>query len=231
MKVFSMALRRAPERCVYMENQLKGLGLDYEIVDSVDFKAYTEEEFKQFYNEEAKQANPYLTFGGIACGQSHIKIFKRIIEQNLPCALVLEDDAALPANIKEVLALIEKEIGEDEIIALSYYTHSGNTTLLSNKGRKKLGRGLDLAYPVDIMDLASTMAFVIGSKVAKKMINSLSPVAFAPDKWGHHYELGVFSSLRCVYPVLVKEAPFQTTIDYIGTDTFLRNNCIQGFTS
>lgn len=220
MKVIAMTLRRAPERGTYIENHLSQLGLDYLIVDCIDFKDYSEEEYAAFYKEEDIRQNPYWTKGVIGCTLSHLKIYDAMVAQNIPVALVLEDDAMLPANIKEILDQIEKEIGEEEVIALSYHNHHEKETELSTQGSKKLSKGLQLLYPVELNEIASTMGYVITLKAARKLLALNRPVSFSCDYWGRYYEKGGFSSFRCLYPVQIKPATFRTTIDYAASKTW-----------
>jgi glycosyl transferase family 25 len=219
MKVISMTLRRAPERGEYIERHLKRLKLDYQLVDCIDFKDYTDEEYQKLYNAEAVAQNPYWTKGVIGCTLSHLKIYDAMIAQNIPVALVLEDDAMLPPDIASILDRIEAEIGGDEVIALSFHNHHKKETELSTQGRTKLPKGLELLYPVNLDEIASTMGYVITLEAARKLIRLNRPVSFSCDYWGTYYRKGGFSSFRCLYPVQIKPASFRTTIDYAASKT------------
>jgi hypothetical protein len=73
---------------------------------------------------------------------------------------------------------------------------------------------MQLAYPVDIRETGSGMAYVITCGVAARMARALTPIASAADEWGKHYERGAFTWLRCLYPQTMRAASFRTTIDY-----------------
>jgi hypothetical protein len=75
---------------------------------------------------------------------------------------------------------------------------------------------MQLAYPVDIRETGSGMAYVITSRVAARMAAALLPIACAADEWGKHYGRGAFAKLRCLYPQTMRAAPFRTTIDYVA---------------
>lgn len=79
-------------------------GLSLEIVPAVYGKALSEEELSR---DVIDHHNNYLTKGEIGCALSHISIYKKMIDENIPLALVLEDDAVLLAGVNAVIKDIE----------------------------------------------------------------------------------------------------------------------------
>ncbi|GAB3856375.1 hypothetical protein GCM10028822_28670 [Hymenobacter terrigena] len=216
MKVFVVSLTRADKRREYINAHLSSLGLDYEIIDAVDYLELTPADYETLTDQEAVRRNPYLSKGSIACSLSHIKIYKRMVQDSIDVSLVLEDDAQLPKNIKQLLSAVEANIQQNEVISLSYFNHfdSKPVTHLSQEGRTPL-RGIgELVYPIDLHDIASTMAYVITKNVAEKMIDILMPISVQTDYWGVYYEKGAFDSFRCLYPVPVRAALLRSSIDY-----------------
>ncbi|UYZ61359.1 glycosyltransferase family 25 protein [Hymenobacter weizhouensis] len=219
MKVFVISLERATERREYIKSHFSALNVDYEIIDAVDYKQLTDHEFATLASSEAMAKNPYLTKGMVACALSHVKIFKKIVNDNIEKALVVEDDVSLPKNIDTILREIESVVADDEVITLSYYSHSGDVTELSNKGAISLASGNKLFYPVDIECIASTMAYIITRSVAEKMADILMPISVQPDYWGVYYEKGAFKSFKCLYPIQAKPAAFRSTLDYASASS------------
>ena len=217
MKVYVISLRRATERRRYIETHLTALGLDYEIVDATDYQQLTPADFATLVDQQAAAANPYLTKGVQACALSHAKVCERVAAGPDRVALVLEDDAALPATIKATLALLEKEIKDDEIISLSYYTHFHDGIELSRQGATKLADGSSLFYPVNLLDVGSAMAYLLPRAVATRLPAVAVPVRVAADYWGDHYRNGAFRSFRCLHPIPAQPATFRSTLDYTAT--------------
>ncbi|GAB2863341.1 hypothetical protein GCM10027044_24870 [Hymenobacter ruber] len=186
------------------------------MIDAVDYINLTPADFDVLSDQEAVSKNPYLTKGVIACSLSHVKIYKHIVANNVGVSLVIEDDAALPKNIKKILDIVEREIKDDEIISLSYFNHhqAKDTTDMSKYERKPVGEGCELVYPVDLHEIASSMAYVITKKVAERMIDVLMPIWVQTDYWGDYYDKHGFSSFRCLYPVQVLAAPIRSSIEY-----------------
>ncbi len=108
---FVINLKRSSERRKYIENHLKSKNIQYELIEAVDGKKFTQKQIEAVTNEEGintiqrynqgynpsndKKKTIALTRGTLGCALSHIQIFKRIVNQSLPYALILEDDALI----------------------------------------------------------------------------------------------------------------------------------------
>lgn len=216
MKIFVVSLSRVEIRTKYIKAHLDSLKVDYELIDAVDYLNLTPADFDVLSDQEAVRQNPYLSQGVIACSLSHVKIYQHIVENNVGVSLIIEDDAALPKNIKKILDIVEREIKDNEIISLSYFNHhqAKEHTDLSRHQRKSVGEGCELVYPTDLKDIASSMAYIITKDVAQKMIDIIMPVSVQTDYWGVYYDKHAFGSFRCLYPVQVKAAAIRSSIEY-----------------
>lgn len=219
MKIYAMTLRRAKERGDYIQAHLDSLKLQYELVDCIDFKDYSPEAYGAFYDPKAVEQNPYLTMGVIGCTLSHLKIYELMVAQQQPYAMIIEDDVILPPDIASILNLIEKEISDGDLTMISYHNRYDKEFLLSNQEKKRIRKDLELVYPVNLDEIASTMAYVITLSAAKKILALNRPVTLSCDYWGDFNRLGAFNDVRCLYPMLVMPAQFRTTIDYPMTKT------------
>jgi glycosyl transferase family 25 len=104
--VYLINLDRAPARRVTMERQLNALGMSFERIQAVDGKDLSEVE-RAAYSHLPGQGQQYhrpLSPGEIGCYASHLKIWQRMVEQQLPVALVLEDDMTLAPELPRVMA-------------------------------------------------------------------------------------------------------------------------------
>lgn len=103
---FVINLKRSPHRRAHMEKQLKALQLSYEIIDATDGSALSEAELETLYDKEAslQHLTQPITRNEIACADSHLRIYERIVNQKIPYALILEDDVTLDPRIKEILS-------------------------------------------------------------------------------------------------------------------------------
>jgi glycosyl transferase family 25 len=86
-------LDRAGDRLARMQARLGECGAAFERVPAVDARALGEVEFARHVSGPGYWG--LLTPGEVACFLSHRKCWQMIIERNLPCALVLEDDVVI----------------------------------------------------------------------------------------------------------------------------------------
>ena len=220
MKILIINLARAMDRKRFMQQQLDALGLDYEFIDGTDYRNMSEADFRANCHERALTGSNYLK-GVFAASLSHLKAYKKIVAENLDYALVCEDDAVFPANIKQLLEELAVELKPTEIILLSYYSHLQKPLVLSNRNATELKHGLALLLPVDIDPVASAMAYIVPKQVAADLVRVLMPVNHVPDRWGTFYNKGGFKQLRCLYPHVMSDAPFTAIVEYPATQTWL----------
>lgn len=97
LPVFVISLATAIDRRACMRSHLDALGLQYEIIDAVRGDALS-----QPYRQEVNPARN-MSDGQIGCYLSHIHIYERLIEQQIPVALILEDDTVLHPSVKAIV--------------------------------------------------------------------------------------------------------------------------------
>lgn len=104
LPIFIINLKRRPDRKQLIETRLVNLGIkNYEFINAVDGKELPED-ISDVYNKETSiKLHRELTRTEIACALSHIQIAKRIVEQKLDYAIILEDDAELTLDFKAFL--------------------------------------------------------------------------------------------------------------------------------
>ncbi|WP_241189797.1 glycosyltransferase family 25 protein [Enterobacter ludwigii] len=115
MKIFIVNLKKSVERRKKMEAQLNALGLSAEFIEAVDGRLMSEEERK------GVTANVNYAFlpGEIGCALSHQKIYKKMIDEKIGEALILEDDVVLNDDFKNVLEHITVPEVRPSVILLS----------------------------------------------------------------------------------------------------------------
>jgi glycosyl transferase family 25 len=104
---FCISLYSNPTRWEKMENRFKQLNLDV-----TRFKAVSQ------LDELNVQFVSYLTPVQKFCTQSHINLWKHIIENNIPYAFILEDDACFDIKWKDKLDEFSKHINDPELDAI-----------------------------------------------------------------------------------------------------------------
>jgi GR25 family glycosyltransferase involved in LPS biosynthesis len=99
---FCISLESVPERWERMETRFK-----YFNMEATRWNASTPNTLTDTFHH-------YLNAGQRACAQSHINIWRHIVQNDLPYSLILEDDAKFDKQWKEKLSDIKDLIDKDQ---------------------------------------------------------------------------------------------------------------------
>ena len=103
-QVFIVSLDRAADRRAYMRNLIARLGLEANFVSAVDGRNLTAAQRACYSSPHARRVYGCdMTDGEIACYLSHLQVYRRMVEQGIETALILEDDITCVANLKSVV--------------------------------------------------------------------------------------------------------------------------------
>lgn len=215
MRVFVINLERSVERRVSIKQQLDFQGIAFEFIKAVDGSLLTDEYLATICNFDALAKRPYIQLKGVyGCLLSHYSIYEKIVADNIPYALILEDDVVIQPGLKAVLADIGTKIRDNEAILL-FSQNNHMPTVLSDQHSEQLTGKHKLSYPMEPWALGSAAAYVISNTAARGMLNYMLPIHVAADSWVRFYEDNAIGSLRCVTPFIVKPAGFSSEIDYV----------------
>lgn len=225
MKIFIINLKRSSERRKHIEKQLKRLGLDYEFIDAVDGRVLSDEALREVSDLDNYMKHPTWQNRGkglIGCALSHQAVYKAMVKQNIPRALVLEDDIFIKKEMGELLKKIDKmpDVGEKELILFEAESSYGKPIRLSSRNKRNLIKEYDLLYPVDAQDIWLASAYSITLESAKSFLEVYPKVERVADVWGAFYEKGIFSTISCVTPFVVYQGAFDSSIgSYVSGQT------------
>jgi len=197
-------LARSLDRREHITAELKKTGVDYEIITAIDGRDLD-------LNDPAIVDPAFLTkvqlvAGTVGAALSHQSVYRKIIEDGLDKALVLEDDIELPADLDNLADAVADQLVGAEVALLSYAGRE--PCKMSREGSVNLPSGRLLALPVDINEsLASASAYVITREACERMIKFALPVRVVPDEWRFFYREGALDRVRCVVPLAVLKNP------------------------
>ena len=105
MKIFLINLDKRTDRLAFVQNQLDAIQLPFERIAAVYGADLTVEQQalfdqKRFVLEQKKAAVP----GEIGCAMSHRGIWQQMVQQQLPYALILEDDIHINSKLAAFVA-------------------------------------------------------------------------------------------------------------------------------
>jgi glycosyl transferase family 25 len=181
-------------------------GVDFEFIKAVDGATLSDEYLARICDfEELTTKRPHLLRKGVyGCLLSHYSVYQRIVAENLPYALVMEDDVEISAGLKEVLKALEPVIKKNEAVLL-FSQNSYMLTTLSEQNADILLEKYRVSYPIQSWALGSAAGYVITREAAQGLIDLVLPIRYAADGWPFFYYYRAIHSLRCVTPFLLKQ--------------------------
>ncbi|MBN7764058.1 glycosyltransferase family 25 protein [Nitratireductor aquimarinus] len=108
MKTFLINLDRSPERLQYMDELLNRRGVPYIRVSAVDGTVI----------DRPAYASSSLTMPEIGCFLSHRSIWELMVSEDIPVALVLEDDIEISPGLAQLIDNPQWLPGDDFIVKL-----------------------------------------------------------------------------------------------------------------
>lgn len=98
------------ERWRAVEQQCKAAGLEPARIEAVLGRELSLADLHALYSPELnkRQYHKPLVAGEIGCYASHLKVMRRIVELEVPCAAVFEDDVMIDPSLPEVIAAVSK---------------------------------------------------------------------------------------------------------------------------
>lgn len=187
MKCFLINLDKNPERLEYMDRQLKALDVPYERFPGVYGKELDGSDLKKCFASfrsfcvEGRR----MVLGEIGCALSHVGVYRRILRDNLPYALVLEDDVMVlpefPSALKKIEDLIEPD--KPQVYMLSCHGYGFEKNCEKKAGIEAIGGA------------TSADAYCISRAAAALIAKSNFPVVSVADRWSRwrkHLKLKLF---------------------------------------
>lgn len=180
MKIFVINLEKEEVKRNLVKHEFDNAGLSYELVKAINGKDLSEDELNKSVKNHQKN---YLTKGEIGCALSHIFIYKKMVSENIPLALICEDDINLHKDTGLILEGLEKIANPGKKQAFLFF----------NSERKYANRRFDISQEYFFNEChgpRSTHGYVITIAAAKAMLSINYPLTMSADDWMHFYYLG-----------------------------------------
>ena len=194
MKLFVINLARRKERMSFMEKQFASLGLSFERIDSVDGEALSPENRRKavsgfrWWCSQGYKARA----GEIGCALSHRMVLTKIVEEDFPCACIMEDDVTLGDGFRAALESAERFVTDSD---------EPRAVLLTPCEAAK-GEGF-----VRIPWAQSCGCYVVNQDAAKKLLAVTAPLTSTIDDWRRWSKKGGFA-LYAFCPAVCSQAPY-----------------------
>lgn len=174
MKVFVINLDRNTDRLKAVSERLQARGVAFERFPAVDGRALDAAVRRRVHSRvRTLFARGFgMTPGEIGCTLSHLKVYQRIVDENLDAACVMEDDASPEPGFAEGLGRIEAQLdaSRPQVILLAPILYP----------EPEVPEGLHRLEDAMFAD-----AYVITRPAAAAILRANSPVRCMSDFWGY----------------------------------------------
>lgn len=140
-----------------MEFQLQRLGLQHQFVPAVDGSNLDKVTIDTIQaNRDKILYRKYFTIGEIGCALSHLAVYKKICDEHIPCALILEDDVFIKPQLADIVQpLVIAHMPKNWDMLLCAYVQRGN---ISSKPYKRAR----IKYHGRVRLIAENNSFIAG---------------------------------------------------------------------
>lgn len=237
--IFVINLKTQVERRRFIEDQLNSIGLNYELINAVEGVNLNQTELRGYNKDLAVKNNgEEMVAGEIGCALSHIKIYERMVREDIKQCVVLEDDVVLPENFNEIVkracnskydyvtfnyppVLINFHINFFDlfyhplrffysILKIPYNLLLSIYEGILNTICKKTGCVRFLPRPLYLMG-----AYLLRQSAAVKMLTLTTPLRYTADKLLNKARVRANLKVGAYIPLLVKQRKdFYTTMEY-----------------
>jgi glycosyl transferase family 25 len=175
LPVFVISLADNRDRRDHMSHLLNAHNIPFEFFNAFDGRGKTAASISSLYSEEhAVKSLGYKMIGSqVATVISHLSVYKHIVNQGYPYALIMEDDIRFVMPIEPILASINLLPVNWDIASLCYYRNSSTLRhyVISLRRRRPLADCFYAAYFTQNMH--SCAAYLVSARGASKLIATL----------------------------------------------------------
>ena len=177
MKIFVIR-KDSKDRRKEMESQMKSLGLAFEFFDAIDGRQGLPNKYESMVDRKLakKRIGADISDSEIACALSHALVCKKIIDENIDNAIILEDDCILGDDFAE---MVKNKLCENSGKGFIYLYHLYARAIYGSKNK--------FFKQYNMVKLAKTpngaVGYYLTLETVKKILEQALPISYVSD-WG-----------------------------------------------
>lgn len=175
LPVFVISLANNSDRRSHMFHLLNDRSIPFEFFNAFDGRGKASASISSLYSEELSEKRlGYKMIGSqVATVISHLNVYKHIVKQRYPYALIMEDDIRLTRPIEPILANINLLPPNWDVVSLCYYRNCNTLRHYVISLRKRLHLA-DCFYTAFFTEnMHSCAAYLVSASGAAKLIETL----------------------------------------------------------
>jgi len=221
--VYLINLKRSAERRDHAIRHLKELGVQFQIIEAVDGLEISDSEMKDpkkigLWKDGSRSR--LLFKGDFGCVLSHLKIYQKLIDENIKMACILEDDIECEREFGSFLNYDNLNMVSWDLLYLGHHTqYSEKETWGRNREKIKLS-GFGISEPLELP--RGSYAYIITREAAIKILENVYPIRMSMDCYlGNSPAIGIHT--RLLTPVIIRHIySFDSTISQQETLVYSR---------
>lgn len=213
--VYIINLRRSTVRREHIRELMNDLGVVYEIIEGIDGDELSDDYIRNnsdiaLWKDGSRTR--FMRRGEIGCLLSHLKIYKKILEEGTGVACILEDDIVTGEGFTEFLRPESLNLPEWELLYLGHHTeHSGKEAWSSGKKRINF-YNYKTGIPVELP--GGSYGYLIKREAVSKILQHAFPLRMSVDHYiGNAPALGIKTILLSP-PCVLHNYTFVTTMTH-----------------
>ena len=230
LPIYVINLRRSTARREHIRSQLDSLNLDYElvheppgeraellrIVDAAKRGAPGPDDSALCDADAIRRHPQWLIPGAIGCTLSHNRIYRTILAEDTPNALILEDDVQLSPEVATIVRDIEpfQGIARNSMLLLVGIGQAASKVPFARASRVS-ANGLTAYRVADPQArVGCSSAYVVSGEVAARLLAANSPVKVVCDAWPHLRAAGAIDDIYAFLPFPARPAFYASELGY-----------------
>ena len=201
-----VSLRSSTERRIAMVDQLMAHGITFCWEEAVLGRELPHDELARYHATQlgSDGRRRTLTPGEIGCALSHLNIYRRIVEDELSGAIVLEDDAILLDGFRDTVEFFRREAhtlprGIVAILGGMDGLKEKDAVLASFWAARRVAPGIHLRVAVDSW-FWRTCSYYVDFEAARNLLEFNGGVRTIADDWNAFLRLGVIKRICFIDP-------------------------------
>lgn len=212
MKTYVISLEKNSDRLSAMSAQLSRLNVKYEVFRAVYGKDLSANERSKSYNAFRAYCirGGSLSDGQLGCALSHLGVYRKMLQEEVDAAIILEDDVVLSDEFVDAARRVESFVRADR----------PQVVLFSAWNAPVLDAGIKAVDRATCAD-----GYCITALAAKRILDKNYPVISVADSWTRWRRTAGIELYR-IYPTTVRQdnVRFGTDVDQWENPTV----CVSG---
>lgn len=195
--IYVVSIKDSPRK-KSIEQELKNYSFTY--IDAVVGADKNKDYINNINNQEwvKKRYKRKLSPGEIGCALSHIKIYQKMIENDIEWAMIFEDDISIRENIKSLLTISRNLLKKNTLYILGAQQHLDSEKMIITLKRKNLKIDENIIFYDTFLSskyIYRTAAYLIHKDVAKKILNFTNQKFCIADDWYIFHKYKIFNKI------------------------------------